>query len=72
LLKLKITSPEEADTNNKLGAIEKEDTPEDLFREMDKGKSSHAFSAENPVTLCETADRNDITIKAPHEPTRDQ
>jgi hypothetical protein len=55
-----------------LGAIEKEDTPEDLFREMDKGKSSHAFSAENPVTLCETADRNDITIKAPHEPTRDQ
>jgi hypothetical protein len=39
----------------------KEGTKEDPSKEMDKGKSSLAFSAENPVTLRGIADRNEIT-----------
>jgi hypothetical protein len=72
LLKPKISSPEEPDTNNALGAVRKEDTPEDPVRRMDKGKSSHASFVGSPVTLHETADRNTITIRAPHETTKDQ
>jgi hypothetical protein len=43
--------------------IRKEDTPEDLSRRTDKGKSSHAFSVGNQVTLHETADRSDTAAK---------
>jgi hypothetical protein len=39
---------------------------------MDKGKSSHVSFAESPVTSHGIADRNIITIKAPHVTTKDQ
>jgi hypothetical protein len=39
---------------------------------MDKGKSSHAFSAENLVTLQEIADRNDTAIKGPNKQIKDR
>jgi hypothetical protein len=52
-------------------AAEKEDTPEDLDKRTDKGKSSHAFSVENLVTLQEIADRNDTAIKDPNVQIKD-
>jgi hypothetical protein len=39
---------------------------------MDKGKSSHAFSVENLVTLQEIADRNDMAIKGPNVTIKDR
>jgi hypothetical protein len=36
---------------------------------MDKGKSSHASTAVNQVTLHEIADRSDMAIKGLHETT---
>jgi hypothetical protein len=39
---------------------------------MDKGKSSHAFSVENLVTLQEIANRNDTAIKDPNERIKDR
>jgi hypothetical protein len=38
---------------------------------MDKGKSSHASSVENPVTLQEIANRNDMAIKGSNVQTKD-
>jgi hypothetical protein len=38
---------------------------------MDKGKSLHAFSVENLVTLQEIADRKDTAIKDPNEQIKD-
>jgi hypothetical protein len=39
---------------------------------MDKGKSLHAFSVENLVTLQGIAGRNDTTIKGPNEQIKDR
>jgi hypothetical protein len=60
-----ISSQEETDTNNAQEEVGKEDTQGDPDKGTDKGKSSHAFSAENPVTLHVIADRN-------NGPTKDQ
>jgi hypothetical protein len=57
--------------NNMQEAAEKEDTPEDPDKRTDKGKSSHAFSVENLVTLQEIADRNDTAIKDPNVQIKD-
>jgi hypothetical protein len=51
LRKQKISSQEDQDTSNAWEVAEKEGTPEDPSKRMDKGKSSHAFSAGNLVTL---------------------
>jgi hypothetical protein len=53
-------------------AIEKEAIPEDPSKRTDKGKSLHAFSAENLVISHGIADRSAITIKVPHVTTQDQ
>jgi hypothetical protein len=55
--------------SNEWEETEKEDTQEDLSKRTDKGKSSHAFTAVNQVTLHEIADRNDTAIKGPNETT---
>jgi hypothetical protein len=39
---------------------------------MDKGKSLHASSVENQVTLRETADRSNTGTKGSHETIKDQ
>jgi uncharacterized lipoprotein YbaY len=44
----------------------------DLSKRTDKGKSSHVSFVESPVTSHKIADRNSITIKAPHVTTKGQ
>jgi hypothetical protein len=46
--------------------VEKVESPGDLSRRMDQGKSSHVSSAGNQVTSHGIADRNNTTTKAPH------
>jgi hypothetical protein len=47
--------------NNEQEEAKKGDTKGDLSKRTDKGKSSHASSAENRVTSHEIADRNETT-----------
>jgi hypothetical protein len=68
--KQKISSQEDQDTSNAWEVAEKEGTPEDPSKRTDKGKSSHAFSAGNLVTLQEIADRNIMAIKGPNAQTK--
>jgi hypothetical protein len=69
--KQKISLQEETDMNNVSGVVEREDTPEDPSKRTDKGKSLHAFSAENMVTLQEIADRKETVIKDNNEQIKD-
>jgi hypothetical protein len=55
----------------RVGGTEKEDTPEDLSKRTDKGKSSHVSFVVNLVTSQETADRSDMETKGPNVRTKD-
>jgi hypothetical protein len=68
LLKQKTSSQEGHDMNNALVVVGKEGYLGDLFKRMDPGKSLHASSVGNPVTLHEIVDRSGMAIKAPHTP----
>jgi hypothetical protein len=72
LQKRKISSQEERDMSNVWMVVWKEEYPEDLSKEMDKGKSSHASFAESQVTLHEIADRNAMAIKVLYRIIKDQ
>jgi hypothetical protein len=63
LQKQKISFPGECAMNNVWVVAGKEEYPEDPSKRMEQGKSSHASSAENLVTLHMTVDRNNMEIE---------
>jgi hypothetical protein len=63
LQKQKISFLGERAMNNVWVVAGKEEYPKDPSKRMEQGKSSHASSAENLVTLHVTVDRNNMEIE---------